>query len=81
MFMEPIEIATAALEPSPRSRATWLKLVVGLIFLAVCAMLMLPWTLLMAVWFGVAAAARLIGSLAREARAILHFSGETVLGR
>ena len=81
MFMEPIEIATAALEPAPRSNAKVFKLVVGLIFLAVCSALMLPWALLMAVWFGVAATMRAFGGLARESLAILRFSGETVLGR
>ena len=81
MFMEPIEVATAALEPAPRSRSTALKLAVGALFLLVCAMLMLPWTLLIAAWFGMAAGVRAIGALIREMRPILIFSGETVTGR
>lgn len=81
MFMEPIEVATAALEPSPRSRSTALKLVVGVVFLVLCALLMLPWTLLVGAWFGLAAGWRAGALLLREMRAIVFFSGETVLGR
>ncbi len=81
MFMEPIEIATAALEPAPRRKATVLKLVVGLAFLGLCAVLMLPWTLLVAAWFGLAVGARAVGGALRGVRDLLLFSGETVLGR
>jgi hypothetical protein len=81
MFIEPIEVATAALAPAPRRRSDALKLAVGIAFLAVCTLLMLPWTLLMAAWFGTAAAVGAVRSLVRDARAILLFSGETVLGR
>ena len=81
MFMEPIEIATAALEPAPRTRATMVKLAVGLAFLAVCTALLLPWTLLIGAWFAIATSVRAIGKIAREVRAMLLFSGETLLGR
>ncbi len=81
MFMEPIEIATAALEPAPRTRAAASKLAVGLAFLALCAMLMLPWAALMAAWFGLAAAVQATGGIVRKTRDVLIFSGETVLGR
>jgi hypothetical protein len=81
MFIEPIEIATTALTPTPRSRPAALKLAVGVAFLALCTLLMLPWTLLVAAWFGAAAAWRAVACILRDTRAILIFSGETVLGR
>ena len=81
MFIEPIEVATAALAPVPRSRSTRLKLAVGLVFLAVCVMLVLPWTLLVALWFGLAACFRGIATALRHTRAMVTYSGETVLGR
>jgi uncharacterized membrane protein len=81
MFIEPIEIATTALTPAPRSRPAALKLAVGVIFLALCALLMLPWTLLFAAWFAAAAAWRTVARIRRNTRALLIFSGETVLGR
>jgi hypothetical protein len=81
MFMEPIEVATAALTPAPRPRAVSLTLAAGLAFILLSAALMLPWALVMAGWFGVAAAARSIGGILGQARAIVLFSGRTVLGR
>lgn len=78
MFMQKIDVAGST--PVKR-RPMALKLGVGLLVTLVCALAMVPWTLLVACW---AAAAIVAGAAARSARtayAAVLYAGEAVVGR
>lgn len=80
MLMERIEIpADAATKAKPKP--TMLKLVAGLLFLIVSALVMGPWLALVAIWVAVAATARGLGRLARTCYDTICYAGELVVGR
>lgn len=79
MFMERIEIPVTETVRAPRPLA--LKLAAGLVFVAVAMLLLPPYLAAAAIWFAVAAGAKLAANAAVTAwRTILH-AGELVVGR
>lgn len=74
MYMEKIQTAAAVAAPE---RPLALKLAAGLLFLLAAALVMVPWTFVVALWAAVGLAAR----SGRGALDILRFAGETVVGR
>ena len=75
MFMQRIEAEAVALAPPRRPAA--LKLVVGALFVAAAAAVMLPWTIVLAAWTVAAVLARAGATL----RNILLHAGEEIVGR
>ena len=78
MYMERIETQgrTAA-----RAKPKALKLIAGLLFLAVSTMVMVPWLVLVAAWVAVAGGFRALVRLARTIHDTLCYAGELVVGR
>lgn len=77
MHMGRIEVAAEAASKRPDA----LKLVAGLLFLTMCTLLMAPWVVLITLWIGMAAGAKLVKEAFACARSILIHAGEVVVGR
>ncbi len=79
MFMERIEIPV--IEATRPARPLALKLAAGLAFMLVAMALMPPYLAALAIWFAVAAGAKVVANAAVTAwRTIVH-AGELVVGR
>jgi len=76
MFMERIEVA-AETKRKPKG----MKLVVGIAFLAVSALLMAPWLCLVASWVAVATVVRGVVKIGRTLYDSACYAGELVVGR
>jgi len=78
MFIQKIDVATATpLKARRKPKPMALKLAVGLAVTLVCAAAMVPWTLLVAAWTGVA----MLVSAARAVGRSIAYVGEAVVGR
>jgi hypothetical protein len=80
MFIQKIDIDAASELKAPRKpnpKPLALKLAVGLAVTLACAAAMVPWTLLVAAWTGIA----LLASAARTVGRSIAYAGEAVVGR
>ena len=78
MFMQRID-APPIVEAKPRRRG--LKLVVGSLFLLVGLVVMLPWTVALALGIAIVVAAKAVVRAATFVHDTLLYAGEIVLGR
>lgn len=78
MFMHPIEHPVIR---RSRQRGVALKLVVGGLFIAAMAPVMVLWWAMTAVWLPIAAAVRFTGSAVRASYECVIYAGEAVVGR
>lgn len=81
MYMERIEIPVVAAVAERDPKPVWLKVPVGFVFLLVCAVLMVGWSVVVATWMAFALTGRAIAGTATFASDLLIYSGEAVLGR
>jgi hypothetical protein len=78
MFIQKIDLnAATPLKPRGKSKPLALKLAVGLAVTLVCAAAMVPWTLLVAAWTGIA----MLASAGRALGRSILYAGEAVVGR
>jgi energy-coupling factor transporter transmembrane protein EcfT len=78
MFMERIEVAA---ETATKRKPKGLKLVVGLAFMIVSALLMAPWLCLVALWVAAATLVRVTAKIGRTVYDSACYAGELVVGR
>ncbi len=78
MYMERIEARTGR---AKKAKPVGLKLAVGLLFLLFSFAIMGPWTALILLWFGAAAAGGLLVRSLKLARDVVLYAGECVVGR
>ena len=78
MFMERIEVAA---ETETKRKPKGLKLVVGLVFMIVSALVMAPWLCLVALWVATATVARGAAKIGRTLYDSACYAGELVVGR
>lgn len=81
MYMQRIEVPADDVKAAKPPRSTALKLVAGLAFIGVGALVMLPWTLAMLLWAGIGGLAVGAKKLAGLVHGTLVHAGELVVGR
>lgn len=82
MYLERIDTtAAAAASEVPSSKPIAFKLVAGLLFLLLCAVILVPWTLALACWVALTSGGKLVARSVACARDTLLYAGELTTGR
>ncbi len=81
MFMERIAVLADDVATVKPAKSVALKIAVGLVFVLLGALVMLPWTVAVLVWAGIAGTVAGAVRLAGLVRDTLVHAGELVVGR